>query len=91
MLPGYARRKKNRPSLFRGLIFDAFLEGLQVAKGLLIGGQNGGKIDQKADKKHAPNSDAFFDRFCLDFGGPGPSKSMQTVWEVLNKSRKSQV
>ena len=78
-------------ALFRGLIFDSFLEGLQVAKGLLIGGQNGGKIDQKADKKHAPNSDAFFDRFLIDFGGPGPSKSMQTVWEVLKKWRKSQV
>ena len=76
---------------FRGLIFDAFLEGLQVAKRLLIGGQNGGKIDQKANKKHAPNSDAFFDRFLIDFGEPGPSESMQTVWEVLKKSRKSQV
>ena len=45
-----------------------------MAKGLLIGGQNGGKIDQKADKKHAPNSDAFFDRFLIDFGGPDPPK-----------------
>ena len=78
-------------ALFRGLIFDAFWEGLQVAKGLLIGGQNGGNIDQKADKKHAPNSDPFFYRFLIDFGGPGPSKSMQTVWEVLTKWRKSQV
>ena len=72
-------------ALFRGLIFDPFLEGLQVAKGLLIGGRNGGKIDQTAYKKNAPNSDAFFDRFLIDCGGPGPSKSMQTVWEVLEE------
>ena len=78
-------------ALFRGLIFDAFLEGLQAAKGPLIGGQNGSKINQKAEKEHAPNSDAFFDRFLIDFEGPGPSKSMQTVWEVLKKWRKSQV